>query len=474
MKESKPLLLLASGGMELSWRYAWATFLTTSILHHPFPFPEAVVTFALAAALTSIYHERGWRVILILCIQLLGFIPAAWRVIHVFNSWSGSFLSLAYKSYTSSFDQRGIPLEWIIVVLFILWGFFFWGGGVGMAKRPRDYATICSRFDMGLGSLFFLYLVKFYLFMIGAKRLTDSSAEFLLFSFFLFGLLAIGLARTRNEETKDFIPGYRGLAVILNFIMMVLLVGAGLIFFALPYLTGAAKIGYGVIKGASGPLLSIFMKVINFLFGGKYSVSDVERPPVKKTVAESSPDLDIWWLKLLGEILTWVVLILLGLIFLTIFCVTVYSLVRWLFSKTSAGHEKRSLWDFLPLWAIKLGSLLRFCRRAMAGRMNVYRGAVQLYASLLIWGRRSGLPRTLSETPAEYGSRLKYRFPVREREIGLIVESFNREVYGEMALNEQQLAVARFAFRRLRSPSLWFLRLKSWVRRSTDRDCAFP
>jgi len=53
--KNKPLLLLAGAGMELSWRFAWATFFTTSILHHPFPFPEAVGTFVLAAALTSLY-----------------------------------------------------------------------------------------------------------------------------------------------------------------------------------------------------------------------------------------------------------------------------------------------------------------------------------------------------------------------------------------------------------------------------------
>ncbi len=474
MKENKPLLLLAGGGMELSWRYAWATFLTTSILHHPFPFPEAVGAFMLAAALTSIYHERGWRVILILCVQAVGFIPAAWRIIHVFNSWSGSFLSRAYQSYTMSFDRQGVPLEWIVVLLFIFWAFFFWGGGVDMAKRPRDYDAICSRFDLGLGALFLLFLIKFYLFMTGGKRVEDSSAEYLLFSFFIFGMLAIGLARTSGEETKDFMPGYRGMGIILSFTILVLLFGGVLVFFALPYLTGAAKIGYGIMKGASAPLLYLVTIVIDFLFGGKYTISKSETPPVKKAVQESSPTLDIWWLKLMGQILMWVVCILLGLILITIFCVTVYSLVRWLFSKTEEGGKKQGLWDFLPGWAVRFRSFMHSWWRALGRNMQAHGGAVQLYAALLIWGRRSGLPRSPSETPFEYGSRLKYRFPALEKDIASIVEAFNRECYGEMVLSERQLAVTRVALRRFYSPSLWFLRLKTRVRRPLDRNGAFP
>ena len=470
MKGNRPLLALAAGGMELSWRYAWATFLTASILHHPFPFPEAVGSFILAAALTSVYHERGWRVVLILCFQLLGFIPAAWRIIHVFSSWSGSFLTQAYKSYVTSFDQQGIPLEWITVLLFLLWAFFFWGGGVGMAKRTPDYTTLCSRFDLGLGAFFSLFLIKFYLFLTGGKGMPDSSPEFLLFSFFIFGLLAIGLARNRSGETKDFMPGYRGLGVILSFIMVILLFGAGLLFFALPYLTEAARIGYGILKVASTPLMVIAMSVIRFLFGGESDLSKSEPPPEKKAAGTSSPSLDIWWLKLLGEILIWMVLILLALILLTIVCVTVYSLVRWLFSKTEEGGKKAGLWDFLPLWTVKFRLFLHACRRTMARRVKTYTGAFQLYAALLLWGRRSGLPRSLSETPAEYGLRLKYRFPALGSEIDVIVEAFHREVYGEVVLPEQQLAAARCGFHRLRSPLLWLSRLRNRLCRHPDQD----
>ena len=95
--------------------------------------------------------------------------------------------------------------------------------------------------------------------------------------------------------------------------------------------------------------------------------------------------------------------------------------------------------------------------------MKGYEGAMQFYAALLRWGRHGGLPPSLTETPAEYGLRLKLRFPAVGKEIELIIAGFNREVYGELALDEQQVAVARLAWRKLRSPLQWPSRLKSWI-----------
>jgi len=50
--------------------------------------------------------------------------------------------------------------------------------------------------------------------------------------------------------------------------------------------------------------------------------------------------------------------------------------------------------------------------------------------ALLSWGHRSGIPHFPNETPKEYGLRLNYHFPALKREIGLIIDAFNREVYG--------------------------------------------
>ena len=62
-KERDILLFLAHGGMELTWLYAWATFLTTAIMHRPFPLPEAAGTFFLAVVICLVARRMGLRVI---------------------------------------------------------------------------------------------------------------------------------------------------------------------------------------------------------------------------------------------------------------------------------------------------------------------------------------------------------------------------------------------------------------------------
>jgi hypothetical protein len=94
-------------------------------------------------------------------------------------------------------------------------------------------------------------------------------------------------------------------------------------------------------------------------------------------------------------------------------------------------------------------------------RAKGYRSAVQLYRALLNWGGRSGLPHVLSETPAEYGSRLERQFPSLRGEIGGIVEAFNRVVYGELILESEQMSRIKRSWKRLRSPRYWPFRLKS-------------
>jgi len=73
-----------------------------------------------------------------------------------------------------------------------------------------------------------------------------------------------------------------------------------------------------------------------------------------------------------------------------------------------------------------------------------------------------GLPHVPSETPDEYGSRLGKRFPSLAGEIGGIAEAFKLVVYGEVALDDAQMTLARLSWRRLCSLRYWPARLKSW------------
>ncbi len=464
MTEKKGFLLfLVTAGMELSYLYACSTFLTTAIFNHSFPFPEAVGSFILAAVLTLLFQGRGWRVIYVLIAQAFGFVPFLIRMVNIYHSWSDSFLSQTWliKFYDSPTGATG----WFMSLLVIYWIYVFWAGGVGLARRPADYYTICSRFDRGLIAFFLLFLIKFYLQVKEGIKIEDPLSQLLIFPFLIFSLLAIGLVRHRSVAPRDFLPGYQGIGVILSFTVVILLLGTGLVFFCLPYLTLAAETGYSILKIVSKPIGSFLLVILRFIFGSDFTVS--EKPPVKKKeiIDQASQGEYSWWVELLGKILAWGVWILIGLVFLFLFAVAMYFLYQWLLSKTPIDQERQSPRHVIALWAERLRLFLRSCWRWFLRKIKGYRGAVQLYTALRSWGRRSGLRHMPSETPREYGSRLEHRFPILKREIDLIIQAFNEEVYGEIILNEHRLKITRSAWRRLRNPLHWPSRLKTWFLR---------
>ncbi len=449
--------------MELSYLYACSTFLTAAIFNRSFPFREAVGSFILAAVLTLLFQGRGWRVIYVLVAQAMGFIPALLRMFHIFLSWTDSFLNQTWL--IKFYDHPTGAIGWFIGLLIIFWICVFWAGGVSLARRPTDYTTICSRFDRGLIAFFLLFLTKFLLETKEGIRIEESASQLFIFPFLIFGLLAIGLVRNRSASPKDFLPGYRGIGIILSFVVVVLLFGTGLVFFCMPYLTLAAETGYTILKAASRPVGSVLLTILRFIFGGDFTLSE-KLPPKKKEILDAvSQGEQSWWVELLGKILAWGVWILLGAVFLFLLIVASYYFYQWLISRTPIDQERQSPRHLIALWAERLRLFLRSCWMWLLRRMKSYRGAIQLYTALRIWGRRSGLRHVPSETPTEYGSRLKQGFPRMRGEIELIIEAFNQQVYGEIVLNEQQLSLAQSAWRRLRSPLRWPMRLRVWFLR---------
>ncbi len=467
-REKGGLLFLAIVGMELSWLYAWATFLTSSILHQPFPLPEVIGTFILASALTLFFKGGGWRVVYILITQVIGFTLAALRIVYVFNPWSYPFLSHTWL--IEFFNTPRGPLEWLHLILILFLALLFWIGGVTLARRSTAYSTLCSRFDLGIAAFLLLFLTKLLLLVKGGIKIEDPVSQLLLLSFFVFSLLAIGLVRNRSTTPRDFLPGYQGIGVILSFTVGVLLFGTGLVLFFLPYLTMSAEMGYGILKTAARPLGYIFVAIIRFLFMRNAIRPETPSAPPGSGIGDLTGLAESgWWTELLGKTLVWVFGVLIGLVVLIVLGIAVFYLIRWLFSKTPMGQRRQSSWYLIPLWLERLRIFLFSCLGRIVHSIKGYKRAAQLYTALLNWGRHSGLPHFLSETPTEYGFRLKNRFPSLRAEIELIVEAFNQEVYGGIALRGRQLDLARFAWRRLRSPLYWPSRLKTWFLKREDQ-----
>jgi hypothetical protein len=453
-------LFLINGGMELSWLYAWATFLTTLTFHQPFPFEEAIGPFVLASALTLFSTGRGWWIIQILSLQLLGFILTALRMVYIFNAGSYSFWDEAW--FIEFFNNPRPPQEWLTLFLILFFAVMFWLGGIALARRRMVYTTLCSRFDLGVGAFLFLFLTKFLLLIKGGMKIEESISQLLFFQFFIFSLLAVGLARNRGPAPKEFLPGYQSIGVILSFMAVVLLFGGGVVLFFLPYLKVAAEVGYGVLKVAAKPVGYILLQVLRFLYMPRGNQPKQPSPEVGlddfKTSSERGglPEM-------VEKILGWGLGSLLGLAVLGLSCLILFYLFRWLFSRTSISQKRQSpgIWYEISLWALRFQTFLVSCWRGIMRRLKGYNNASQLYSALLSWGRHSGLSCSPSETPTEYGLRLKVQFSSLKREIGWIIEAFNQEVYGEIHLNSEQLAISRLAWNRLRSPFHWPSRLKA-------------
>jgi hypothetical protein len=461
MRKGGTLLFLTAGGMELSWLYAWANFLTISILDRSFPFPETLTCFGLAVAATFISHGRGWRIIWVLGLHIFGFLFAASRIVYAFNSFPSSFWS---KSWLLEFcNQSRSPLEWVALVIILVWSILLWTGGIALIRKPLAYARVCSRFDFGLVAFFLLILIKLVPLVNEGIRLNDPTTELLLFPFFIFSLLAMGLARNRGGGARDFLPGYRGVGIILTFTAAVLLFSTGLVLFCLPYLTLTAKAGSAVLKIAAKPLLYLFLAIIRFMFARGITRPEEPPPPAGGSgQGLAAPIESTWWTELLEKALVWGLWGVAGLAAVVMVCLGLFYLLRWLLSRTSKGKQRHLQWHILSGWVERLRATLGFLWREAVRIVHGYTRAAQLYAVLLRWGRRSGLSPSASETPREYGFRLKDHFPRLEKEIEAIVETFHLEVYGGVTLRIEQLAEARLAWRRLRSPLHWPSRLKTW------------
>lgn len=463
--QNRVLLFFASAGMELAYIYACVNFVTSAVFHRTFPLPEAVGSFLIAALLSLLSEGRGWRIIYLVAFQLLAFVPMLWRVVSILNSWSDAFMSQTW--FTHDLASPADSVGYFVILLVIVWGIVFWAGGISFSSQERNYTTLCSHFDRGLIAFFAIFLIKFYFQVAMGVKVDDPLSGFLIFPFLTFSLLAIGLVRNQNSAQRDFLPGYQTVGIMLGFVVVTLLMGTGLVFFFLPYMTLAAEKGSELIGLASGPVLSLLFYIFKLLFGSDFQYQDQpEKPP---EAAKQGPGWVLpGWLEIIAAILAIVVGIIIATFVLIVVGVLLYWLVLYLFSKSGAKTDKPTLRQvFASFFSHVFGTfgyLWHGLVRRLRGRLNT----IQLYADLCAWGALSGLPTLLSETPSEYASRLNTRFPVFETEINSIVQAFNREVYGEMALTEQQMASTVSAWHTLASPRHWPIRVKAWFRRPPD------
>jgi len=249
-------------------------------------------------------------------------------------------------------------------------------------------------------------------------------------------------------------------SLLLSFTALVLLLGTGAVLMVFPYLTEAARVVYAGIDFAGTQVKPFLTAAVKFIFwplgigAKKVSVGPAD---MELELLTPMPPTTGGWSDTLGVVLLWGLIGSIGVVSILMIVRGMRYLFRWLFSRT--GNTKRGKIAFYPSWVCWLAwwhavFLVLFKRRTALG-------VIELYKQLVVWGKRSGIPRAVDETPLEYGERLARRFPDEGPEFNSIVDAFNLTVYGETPEERAGLKGARGAWCRLKRLYLLLVRLKS-------------
>ena len=454
------LLVLSCGGMEITWRYAWAFFLSLLILNRPFPLPETLAVFTMASLATILGSKRSWRTYQSLALHIFGFTIAALLTTYRLYYQPMPFFNISWIQ--DWFKQLQEPQQWLIQLLVFACLLLFWLGARAMVKRPQNYYPVCLQFDKGLGALFLLLLIKFMVQEKGGILLEDPVTRYLLFGFFTFSLIAISLARNQSDVQKAFRTGYHSIGIVLGFVSIVLIGSAVLIVLFLPYLTYMADSAHSVLKGTTEPMGPVVVRIIRFIFSiGRYR-RGIELFGTSDSIGDQLyPDSEIEWTQGLG----WILLGVIGLIALGVCGYLIHLLVRWLLKRNTMNKSRHQPMVLISKLLSMIGTICLGVWNGLLFLLKKIDSAAAVYAGMLGWGRRSGLPAVASETPVEYGGRLKQSFPRLKTEIEMIIEAFNREIYGQIPPDERDLSRIQSAHRRMRNPRHWPSRMRAWFAR---------
>jgi hypothetical protein len=421
----------------------------------------AISAFAAAAFITRLSGRKNWRRIQAALLHMAGFAFAALLIAYRLFFRDAQFFNGAWVA--DLILQPKAPQQWFILLLVLCCLLLFWLGGRSLEKRSRDYFAVCLQFDKGLGLLLLLLLIKFLIELKGGIRLEDPATGLLVIAFFLFSLLSIGLVRGRADAKKSFLAGYHAIGIILGFTTIVVLCGAALILLTFPYWTQIADSAHSVLKDAVAPLGPVIVKIVRFIFGrSRFQIETGGSGTVGSDMNLVDPSLGSPGEVFLREVIGWGLAGILGLIAVGVFVYLMNRIIRWFLEKNTVGEIKP---QSAP-WIFKLFSLFIIIPQGLWNRvLYLLRGfdsAAAVYAGVHCWGRRSGLPPVPSETAGEYGIRLKRQFPKLKEEIEMIIEAFNREVYGKIMIEQRSLAGIAAALNRMRSPRHWPSRMRGW------------
>jgi hypothetical protein len=349
--------------------------------------------------------------------------------------------------------------SWFVLILILLCVWILWFCGIRLFIRPTDQTTLSHRFDLGLAFLLFLLLIKLLIAVKGYSIPMEHSSTKSFISFIVLGLFSMGLVRIRSTSQTGGFTYFKGAGIVLSFTVITLMLGGGLFILFLPGLQTFAEASYGLLGTLTRPIEQIVVFFLKFFFRPTLGWKQTgDGQPITPQPGEGEGGIlePIVYYLMMGLTIA-ILLVAVGLILYHL----LKWLSKWLFSMTLEEKERRGIWELLLLYIHSIKSLLSALWVKISNNPDTSCAAEKFYKLLLRWGRFSGLSHVVSETPKEYGIRLRSRFPRIEKEIGLIIHVHDDAVYGCVLPDRHQISRARLALRRIRNPLLWFARIKS-------------
>ncbi len=420
------LQLLAAGGMELCRLYALVDLLFRLNGLPPFPLRWAVLLFVTAVMPGIVARGRGWRVYLVGLLHLAALLPAAVIVARAFGRWAGADRAPAGLRWIAAAAAASGFGDWIALVAVLAGGLAFWWSGIGFNRRSPSGDVLTRRFDLGIGVLAAVVFIGW------VTRQAGPALPLLIPSYFLFAVLAISLARGNGTGSRSYPIGLRGVGVSFSFGLAAVILGLATLPL-LPLLQDAARAGYAALRIAAVSAWPVLLSIIHFLLRLLTRTQPDQTVPPDKARDIPPSGRSLPELGLLGIILKWIMIGVLGAVVLFIIGCLVWQIVLFLGSRTPGGRGKEDrLSPALLLRRLIAGLAALLAALAGVLRRGVLRqpDAVEAFARLCRWGGRSGARRGTGETPLEYGRRLDRLFPELAAPIDTIVETFNRQFYG--------------------------------------------
>ena len=455
----KSLLVLARAGMEISWRYAWAGFLTYLACRQIFSLADAASAFVLAFILNHLAAGKTWRRYQSLLLESAGFVLMLLLMFH--RLWYETLPFFSFDWLSALFRDTTNLSRSFTSFLMLLCLLLIWRGGRKLVTHAMDYDAVCIQFDKGIGLFILLLLVKFLLLEKAGIPVDGPALGFLVCAFFIFSLLSIFLSRKQPDVEKSFMTGYRVIGVIMSLSTLAVLFGSGAILFFYPVLTRVADSSLVILKDVTEPLVPYLLTIILFLFSPgriRLGTQPESRDPELPNDLAHTP-VSGWVAALLNAVAVGL-LVIAGIVALVLLGVFIRRLLRLLAARKTNGRVGGVSLAWILALAGRIPLWLRRVRRILVSLLKGAENAARVYAGLLRWGRRSGLRLDPGETPVEYGKRLALHFPHLRQEIELIVEGFNREIYGQKATSRTVLERLLSALGRLRRPRHWPARIR--------------